>query len=253
MSRLTRRLGALLAATVVSATLTSALPASAGTTADPHYQEPTLGACYDYGWTVFMAESVTRAPVSCAESHREKVIAVAQLPEALTFESDSSSLFRFVTKTCHAGWRTYLGRTESLRHRSAYTWAYFYPTQAQRDQGARWIRCDLVLLSRNSLLPIKRNAIPILPAAPLPKSVARCLYGEDLYLTVCSAPHRFKATGTHFVDRSTYPTRTEWTQIANRRCPGLTNTRVWVARWPLRIDFLNANHKSLVCYSKHSL
>lgn len=253
MSRILRAAGAAL---VLSAGLLAG-PATLNTASaqepDPHFEEPTVGECHDYGWATLISDSDTSAPVECSASHRAKVIAVMQLPESMTWDSDPVMIGHTIIKACNPEFESVLGRTEGLRHRSAYSLAYYVPTQEQKDAGARWLRCDLVLIGRQQLMPIPRDATPILHAPPLPASEARCLYGDNLYLTVCSKNHRYKATGTYFVDRDTYPSRDTWVNIGRRKCPSRVTTSRYYFTWPGRWSWRALGDHTLICYSKHTL
>jgi hypothetical protein len=220
---------------------------------DPDFEKPPVGKCRNYGMAAVFEESNDSQTVSCGTTHTSKVVGTPLLPDSLTWDSTDNAIQLAVLKGCLPAFRHYLGRTEALRHRSAYEFAWFEPTQTQKDAGARWIRCDLVLIGGLSLMPIKRNAIPILQAAPLPRSVTSCLAGSDpIRKTVCTKTHRYRATGTYLVDRSTYPGEDGMRTIANRRCPSRVSTpRSWYATWPRKNSWLAGNH-TITCYSRTS-
>jgi hypothetical protein len=260
MSTFSRRiigaLSTILFATALTAgaTATAATPGRPSLEPDPSFEIPTVGECRNYGLAA-VAPSTNESPtVSCGDLHTSKVIATPLLPEALTWESPETQIHLAMVKACLPAFRSILGRTERLRQRSAYEVAWFTPTQTQRDAGARWLRCDLVLYGGSTLMPIRRNAVPILPAAPLPKSVTSCLVGPDdaIRKTVCTKTHRYRAAGTWRVDWSYYPGHDALLRIAKNHCPSLVSTpRWWYAFW-MDQNSWKAGDRIITCYSHTS-
>lgn len=263
MSKFSRRIVCALTTAVFATALTAGTTATAAAPdpsqrgllePDPNFEKPLINKCRNYGMAAVAAPTNDSAVVSCLTTHTSKVVGTPQLPASLTWGSTDNAIQLAVLKGCLPAFRHYLGRTEALRHKSAYEFAWFEPTQTQKDAGARWFRCDLVLIGGLSLMPIKRNTIPILQAAPLPRSVTSCLVGPDdsIRKTVCTKTHRYRATGTYLVERSTYPGQAGMREIANRRCPSRVSTpRTWYATWPLKNSWLAGNH-TITCYSRTS-
>lgn len=219
---------------------------------DPSYQIPTVGDCRYYGMAAANAETNSSTVVGCAETHTAKVMATPLLPPGVTWESDPVAIDLAMQKACYPAFRSLLGRTERLRHKSAYDYVWFEPTQTQKEAGALWLRCDLVLYGGSTLMPIRRNAVPILQAAPLPKAVTSCLVGDEEKKTVCSKAHRYRATGTWLIDRTYFPGDAAIFDIAKRRCPSLVTTpRYWYVRWMSRNAWKAGNH-TITCYSHTS-
>lgn len=258
MSKFSRRIVCALTTAVFATALTASTTATAveggQQLEDPAvYQIPTIGECRNYGLAAVAPPTNESPIVGCGTTHTSKVIATPLLPDSLTWESPEPAIHLAMIKACFPAFNSKLGRTESLRQKSAYSMAWFYPTQAQKDAGARWLRCDLILLGGSTLQPITRNATPILPAAPLSKSVKSCLAGpaDSIRLTVCSKTHRYRATGTWLVDRTYYP-GPDLAAIANRRCPSLVSTPryyYWVA---MGKDSWKAGDRTITCYSRTS-
>jgi hypothetical protein len=241
------------ALTATNATATESAP-TGPTLLDPNFEKPTVGECRNYGLGAVAGETNSSPVVGCGTTHTSKVIAAPLLPDALTWESSDEAIHLAMVKACLPAYRTKLGRTESLRQKSAYEIAWYEPTQTQKDNGARWLRCDLILYGGFTLQSITRNATPILPAAPLPKSVKSCLAGPDdsIRLTVCTKNHRYRATGTYLVERTYYPGRDGLIAIANRRCPSLVSTpHYWWAYWMDRNSWKAGDH-TITCYSHTS-
>ena len=257
MSKFSRRIVCALTTAVFATALTAtnAIATESGQTGptllDPNYEKPMVGRCRNYGLGAVAGQSNSSPEVSCGTTHTSKVIATPLLPDALTWESSAEAINLAMIKACLPAFRSKLGRTESLRQKSAYDIAWYEPTQTQKDMGARWLRCDLILFGGLTLQPITRNATPILPAAPLPRSVKSCLAGpiDSIRLTVCSKNHRYRATGTWLVDRTYYP---DLQAIANRRCPSLVSSPhdyYWTAMG--RSSWKAGDH-TITCYSHTS-
>lgn len=216
---------------------------------DPMYGAPTVGECKNYTAEQGAAENETSAPVDCATTHTAKVAAVQLLPDWLDWDSSQDALSRYSGKTCFVAEQETLGRTDKLRTMSAHLSYFFWPTEEQRANGARWIRCDVVLAGKSKLLPLPFDTEPLLPAAPLPKSVLACRAGDNLILTACSQGHRWRATGAFRMGTDDYPGRTKFIRAANKKCPDLTFTSRWYVFWPSKLAW-KLNNRTLVCYSK---
>jgi len=259
MSPFSRRIVCALSTVICATALTAGTTATAAAPGTPQLEDParfeipTVGECHNYGLAVAAQESDTSAVVPCGTTHTAKVIKTPLLPENLTWDSEASAIHLVMVKACLPAFRAILGRTERLRQKSAYEIVWFEPTQAQKDAGARWLRCDLVLYGGYSLQPITRNTAPILQAYPLPNRVTSCLVGGDpIRLTVCSKTHRYRATGTWLVERTYYPGHDGMLAIAKRRCPSLVTTpRYWYAFWMDR-NAWKAGDRTITCYSHTS-
>lgn len=254
MSQFSRRIICALTTAVFASMLTAGATATAvaGQQADPNFEIPTVGECRNYGMAAVAPPTNGSPVVPCSELHTSKVIATPLLPDNLTWDSPETAIHLAMAKACLPAFRSTLGRTEKLRQKSAYEIAWFYPTEDQKLAGARWLRCDLLLYGGNTLMPIRRNAIPILQAAPLPRAVTSCLNGsgDDVRKTVCTKTHRYRATGTWLVDRTYYPGNAALFDIAKRRCPSLVSTpRYWYAWWMDRNSW-KAGDRAITCYSR---
>lgn len=257
MSQFSRRIICALTTAVLATMLSvggaiAATPSQPTLEPDPSYEIPTIGDCRHYGMAAASAATNSSPVVPCGDLHTAKVIATPLLPDGMTWASDAEAIRLVVAKACLPAFREILGRSEALRQKSAYDIVWFAPTQIQKDAGARWLRCDLVLLGGSTLMPIRRNAAPILQAAPLPKAVTSCLVGDQAKQTVCTKTHRYRATGTWLVERTYYPGQAGLFDIAKRRCPSLVSTpRYWYAYWMTR-NAWKAGDRTITCYSHTS-
>lgn len=236
--------------TILAALVAVPNTASAQGTSDPMFGAPTVGECKDYTVEEGAGKTETSEPVDCATSHTAKVIAVELLPESLTWESPMADIVRFTAKQCVLASHEVLGRTDKLRSMSAYTTFLFWPTSGQKENGARWVRCDINLVGGGQLKPLPVDTIPMLPAAPLPDQVAACRAGENLYLTACQSGHRFRAMGGVTLADGPYPGRKKFIKVAVNRCDDIAG-RNWHAFWSSKFEW-KLGERTLVCYKKTS-
>ena len=256
MSLLSGRLGRLLAgaSTIVAltATLTLAPSATAGAEADgPHYQEPTVGQCRNYTYDAMVKESNSTPVTACSNNHTALVIAVPQLPAALNWSSSFEQLLQATLNTCVPALAQKLGRTAVLRNLAAYNLSFFFPTQTQKDHGARWVRCDLILSGGQALQRLPMDSTPVLPAAPLPKSVAACLVGTNHLYTVCSKTHQYHATGA-IVLSGGYPGTASLNRTARQKCPAKVSTPGNYYYTFSSKESWKAGDKAITCFSHRS-
>ena len=214
----------------------------------PDYGSPQVGECHQLTMDDAASASDTSAPTDCAQSHTTRVIAVGHLPTRYAW-SNQDAVERVAIRACVPALDEALGRTDRVRDVSAYSWLYFRPTRAQRDHGARWIRCDLLLLGGARLLRLPTDTTPALGRSPLPNGVARCLTGRTFSTTACSRSHAFRATGTFTVDAATYPGARRLDRAAARRCPSHVSSTAF--RWTYRTGLRwNLGDHVVVCYTR---
>jgi len=249
--RLGRTLAVGAAACAVAATLTMSPSATAVEPDGPHYQEPSVGQCRNYTITAAYKESNSTPTTPCSSTHTAKVIAVGQLPDGVTWSSSTAQIGAAVSKKCAPAFDTALGGTEKLRRMSAYTLWWFAPTQAQKDHGARWFRCDVALIGHGSLIPLPSNSNPLLRDGKLTYGVTLCLYGDRHLYTACARSHNHRATGGFVFSGSTYPGDAVIKNTVARRCPNLTSSRTWLYTAPSRESWRHGD-RIAICFSKTS-
>lgn len=248
-----RRLASLCAVTTIAGSGLAGLvtsPAEADPPG-PDHGIATVGECRTYTYDQAMQMSEDSAPVDCTTSHTAQVLATPHLPDGMGWDATEQGVqarYRVMARACYPAFQAHLGRTESLRHKSAYTMMWFEPTAAQKERGARWLRCDLVLQRRQSLRTLADATAPVLHRAPLPHREARCETGTHVR-TTCDSRHRWRATGTYLVRQDTYPRRRAFIRLADQKCPRRTSSRDWFARWSSRVMWRAGDHM-IVCFSK---
>lgn len=217
------RLGAavLLAALTSLTTVTAAAPARAGVDITP----PAVGSCHDLTKGEAWSSSEPDPAVSCTERHTTVTVKIVELSGTPNWQ-DTAALSRAMFVKCWRAVDATLDGSVAARVRSAYILYWFIPTKAQRDAGAKWIRCDLGLPNGDRLRPLPTDGGPQLGGLPLPDNIARCRLGRggDFEVVVCSHGHAFRAT--HHIHRSgdQYPGARAMRRWTIRKCRARINT-----------------------------
>lgn len=230
----------------LAAVVATTVPAHAG----PAFQQPAVGECRSLTRDQLNRASNNEAPIDCSQPHTSRVIATGRLPKGVTWGASVQRLARIATGICDPAWKTALGGTYRSRAMTAYSWGWFIPNKAQRERGARWIRCDLVLLGGGaSLVRLPTDDEPALGSQPHPDGIAACLTRRTFLSTICARRHAWRATGTFVIAQKAYPTERQFRRAAARRCPSRVNSDSFAWR------FRDANRWRLgdhvvICFSR---
>ena len=201
MSRLSR-----LSSILVVAVLAGSGLAAPATASPPSYrstaplQRPAVGECHDLSSKQLMKETDRSAPVDCAGPHTTQAVAVVTKPRRVGW-GDTGAIERFLGRSCYDDYLAALGGSARAVAMTSHNVAYFYPSRAERRDGARWIRCDAVLLTATALKPLPS---PLALTSPPSDGVAKCLT-RRYRLTVCSAAHEYRAVTTVRVRGKRFP------------------------------------------------
>jgi hypothetical protein len=238
--------GALLAAAVTGTVLTSALTSPA----DAASSRPEVGSCHSTTYAESAAISDTDAPISCDRTHTSRTIAVKDLRGAAFH--DNETLAKAGYRACAPELVTALGSSASARAQSAYNFVFFTPTKAQIKAGARWVRCDIVLVGVKTLLALPAAKTPALGAAPHASRLAQCIRAtsKSSYRTACSTTHNYRAVGTVAVSGDGYPARSRFMKIAGQRCTAIVGSEDWYVSWPSQYGWVLGKERQLVCYGR---
>lgn len=225
---------------------TTSTAAARGT--DPLAGAPTVGECHKLTLKGLYKKSDSSRKVRCSREHTSRVVKVLQLPAGVTWSASNDKLTRIATRKCRPSWEKTLGGTYRSRDMSSYSTAWFMPTAAQRDRGARWFSCHLVLWGgSSSLAPLPTDKVPALGALPHPDNVAACLTKQTR--TTCQRKHVWRATGNFVVDKKKFPGDRALRRAAIHRCPARVSTDRYL--WTYRSSILwNMGDHVVVCYSK---
>ncbi|MFC6287994.1 septum formation family protein [Nocardioides sp. GCM10027113] len=214
----------------------------------PHYQQPTVGECRAYDYDAMYGNAETSAPVDCTESHTAVVVAVETVPADGKLSGASKDVERILAKSCYPAMWDRLGRSHAVISRSAYGLAFFLPTKQQRQHGARWVRCDLVLRGGAKIMPLPTEQ-GYLQGRLLTDDEARCLVNlrRGTMVTVCDRKHQYRASQTVTMPWSKEPSADKALRYANRKCRDARSTRGWYATWANGLTW-KAGSRILVCY-----
>lgn len=253
ISGLTRTLMAVAATTALAL---AAVPGQAaqGLQADgPDFGAPTVGACSTMTPTQAGAKADKSTVVPCSQAHTAKVAGVMRLPARLDYSSDLTKLYRAMVDGCAPKWNEMVGRNYAVRDSSAYDLVWFIPTKDQRQHGARWMSCSVVLRQASKLAKLPTNTTPLLPSGGLKDGIHRCLLATTsaVITTRCSAPHGWRATGSFAIASETFPGAKAVNRTARTKCASRTDPRR-AYRWTYwtKIMWQVGGDHAVICYTK---
>jgi hypothetical protein len=249
MSGSSRILGAVGAA--LALTLTG--PAYAGDRAASKVPAtPVVGECRSLTVAEAGARSDTSPPIDCALPHNMRVIAVKNLPGGASYDdlATQADLFKAAEKICYPALHAAVGQTDLVRDQTAYSFVFFTPTKQQRADGARWLRCDLTLLHNTVWGDLPTDAVPALSSSRIPASAKRCLTGANFFVTPCTAPHTYRATGAFTVAARRFPGSKQMIKLGNQHCASRVSSAQFRFSWKPKAIYNGFHDHTIVCYSK---
>jgi len=211
------RIGAavLLAALIPLTGVTTPAPARAG---EVDITPPAVGSCHDISSGEVADVSDPDPAVDCALRHQSVTVAVVELQDPDW--SDGDAVWAAAATPCaRASLALFENQAKALQM-SAYTRLYFFPTKAQRDAGASWVRCDVALLAATYPKPLPTDGDPVLGPLPLADNVARCrgTKGNEYVVVMCKHAHAFRATHAVKYAGDSYPGQHRMIRWTIRRC-----------------------------------
>ena len=115
-------------------------PVNAVTPASKLELNPKIGGCYLFTYKEFDAPSPLTNPIPCSKAHNAETFWVAKWPMKLAPTRYTDDMIHSAAeKTCLAEWD--FPEEADLNY-----WAFFYPSKTQWAKGARWLRCDAMVL-----------------------------------------------------------------------------------------------------------
>ncbi len=169
--------------------------------------EPTAEASPEVGQCRVLTPDDVAAPsndsevVDCVEDHTAQTFAAGDLPARFAdADHDDRDLARWAYEACASGFREHLGADDSLAMRTVLDWAWFRPSEAAWDDGARWYRCDVVGGSEQSpeLVMLPRSTEGLLLGKPKDRWMV-CADGPTVTDSVkvpCTQEHSWRAVTT---------------------------------------------------------
>lgn len=164
-------------------------------------EPPTLGACRMLSPDDVAEPANTTEAVDCDEPHTAETYAVGELPDNFAdTEYDDEELGAWAYSTCSKAFMDFLGADESLVMRTITSWAWFRPTEAAWDEGARWYRCDVVGGGEQTpeYVELPPTAKGLLLGRPKDRWMV-CADGPTVAGSVklpCTEPHQWRAVTT---------------------------------------------------------
>ncbi|MDQ6688399.1 MAG: septum formation family protein [Actinomycetota bacterium] len=161
---------------------------------------PRLGACRVLHPTDVTAPSNASAPVPCTNAHTAQTFAIGTLPAATGSSYDDPRHGGWIFHHCGAAFMRFVGADQSVAMRIQLSWAWFRPSSAGWEKGARWYRCDVVGGPANATayrnLPTKTRG---LFQGPPSDTWLTCARGPSIPKSVqvaCTQPHDWRAVTT---------------------------------------------------------
>ncbi len=243
--RASLRLPIALTLVVVVGGLLGAAPAVGGDVPEP----PPVGSCHDLTYAEAYKRSDPKAPVDCTEPHTTVTVKVVQLDAPMDLSAIPTSAF----VGCYRATRLALGDRPEAQAMSSYETWFFIPTKAEREAGAAWLRCDLVLRGGTHVEPLPTDGTPFLTGLPLDRDIARCLVedGDLMINTVCRRRHVLKAEVALKNRGSDYPGSKEIEASTAKKCSKRLGQQLGWYHWPTRTGW-RAGYPYSVCHKKHN-
>lgn len=188
------RLGAAVLAVGLT-TLTAATASAPATAGDVDITPPAVGSCHDLSYREASKDADPDAAVPCTGQHTTVTSSVVVFPEAPDW-SDPEAVMAAAVPKCERGDIDFFDGKVKQFQLSTYSGFFFFPTTAQQEAGASWVRCDVGLYGYRSLEALPRTGSPTLGRLPLADHVARCRKGkgDDYNVASCEHSHKFHAT-----------------------------------------------------------
>jgi hypothetical protein len=166
---------------------------------------PKNRACYDLLYDAALAPTSSAAPVSCDQPHTVRTYFVG---EAATVTAgghllaiDSDRVRDQMASECPRRFAEYVGGSREQRRLSMLSPVWFGPTLEESDEGASWIRCDVIALaSEGKLARLTGRLEHVLDKASGRDRWGRCATAKPgskaAHQTVCSANDAWRAVAT---------------------------------------------------------
>lgn len=191
-----------------SAPLPTPMPRPTHAVAAP---EPRAGACHTLTYQQALASTAPSAEVPCTRTHTAQTYAVGRIDDVVDghlLAVDSTRVQHQVASSCPASLPGYLGRSADALRLTMLRAVWFTPTLDQAAAGARWYRCDVVVLSGSTLAPLTAPLKGVL-SSPRAGQYAMCGTAKPgapgFQRVPCSAPHTWKALSVVPLAAGPYP------------------------------------------------
>ena len=130
---------------VTAGTLSGCLWRSDGDVAGASTAAPDVGDCRSLTPDDVGHPSNATPPAPCSGPHTAQTYSVDSLPSQFAKAAyDDPDVAAYAYRTCSQQFMAFTGADESLSMRTILSWAWFRPSTAAWQHGARWIRCDVI-------------------------------------------------------------------------------------------------------------
>lgn len=198
----------------------------------PGFQQPKEGKCYRLTRKQAFKRSSTKRAVGCNKRHNARTLRVLRLPRNVSW-SNQSRIQDITAKRCIPEFDKALGAGVKTIQQTAYIRNVLQPTKKQRNRGARWVRCDIILLSKSGLRNLPRDLR--IPRGPLDDEIRACFGDRFRFVYSCKNAHKWSASKSVKLPKGPYPSRQKFSRVANRKCasegPGWSALLASRERW----------------------
>lgn len=165
--------------------------------ADPG-PRPEVGECHALSWRQAVAPQARVDPVRCRAPHTAETYAVGRLDlDAGRLQVDSERVQQRVQTACNQRLPRHLGAAPRDVRLTMAQAVWFTPGVEQVNAGARWFRCDVVVIASQRALRLLPLSTKGLAGAP---GIAMCASAEpgtkSFARVACGSPHTWVAVST---------------------------------------------------------
>jgi len=185
---------------------------------DPGYGAPQVGRCYRLSPTETLAPVTSSRRVSCSKKHTTVIAQVGYVKKAVTSNTPLAKRRAIGKRFCEPAFRKLAGGTVPDRATSLLTWTLFTPSTDQLQRGARWVRCDVLARSGESLVALPDSKPLLGNGVPESLRVCQTETGADIS---CARPHVFRVEAVYAAPGGAYPDPNRYTAAARTRCKEL--------------------------------
>jgi hypothetical protein len=185
---------------------------------DPGYGAPQVGRCYRLSPSETLAPVTSSRRVSCGRKHTTVIAQIGYVKKAVTSNTPLAKRRAIGKRFCAPAYRKLAGGTVPDRATSLLTWTLFTPSSDQLERGARWVRCDVLARSGESLVALPDRKPLLGKGVPESLRICQTTTGADVS---CSRPHDFRVEAVYAAPAGAYPDPTRYTAAARTRCKEL--------------------------------
>lgn len=176
----------------------------------PQPRRPEVGQCYRLRFRDAVSTTSDRPPVPCRRRHTAVTFEVGRLPGPAGRGTPGASTRRRVAHTCGTALGPFLAAGQEELRLSMLTPIWFIPPRREVARGARWFRCDVVVLGPSgTLVPLPGRLEEAYDDPEVVRRLAMCATaapGTSGFRRVpCGRGHSWRAVGSVDLPGRTYP------------------------------------------------